>query len=173
MDAQNHSQKHHYTEVKTLVSWSAPGRPFRRKGREFYVTGLMLVLLLDIILFIFSEYLLMFVVLALFFFSVALSTTPPQNFHYRISTQGVKVEDHFYIWDELYDFYFKRIEGMEILVVRTKTIIPGELKITLGDVPSEHIKRVLAGFLPYREVVKPTFMEKSSEWLAQNFPLEK
>lgn len=171
--SEGNTQKHRYSEVKTLISWSAPGRPFRKKSKEFYITGLMLVLLIDIILFVFSEYLLMFVVLTLYFFSVTLGSTPPQNFHYRISTQGIKVEDHFYIWEELYDFYFKRIEGLEILVIRTKTIIPGELKISLGDVPSEHVKRVLAGYIPYREVIRPTFMEKSSEWLARNFPLER
>lgn len=164
---------HSYNEIKTLVSWSAPGRPFRKKGKEFYISGLLIVFLVDVILFIFSEYLLMFVVIALYFFAVALAYVPPQNFHYRISTQGVKIEDHFYIWDELYDFYFKVIDGVEVLIVRTHSIIPGELKITLGDVPLDHVRRVLVGYLPYREVVRPTFMEKSGDWLAKNFPLER
>jgi hypothetical protein len=115
----------------------------------------------------------MFVVLTLYFLSFALGSTPPQNFHYRISNQGIKIEDHFYIWDELYDFYFKTIEEMEVLVIRTKSLIPGELKITLGDVPSDHVRRVLVGYIPYREVIKPTFMEKSSDWLSKNFPLER
>ncbi len=166
--------KHHtYHDVKTLISWSAPGRPYRKKTRDFYLTGLMIVFLIDIILFIFSEYLLMFVVITLYFFAIALASVPPQNFHYRISNQGIKVEDHFYIWDELYDFYFKRVEGLEVLIVRMKNVIPGELRITLGDVPSDHVRRVLMGFIPYRELVRPTFMEKSADWLAKNFPLER
>ena len=164
---------HSYNEIKTLVSWSAPGRPFRKKGKEFYISGLLIVFLVDVILFIFSEYLLMFVVIALYFFAVALAYVPPQNFHYRISTQGIKIEDHFYIWDELYDFYFKVIDGVEVLIVRTHSIIPGELKIPLGDVPIDHVRRILVGYLPYREVVSPTFMEKSGDWLAKNFPLER
>ena len=164
---------HSYNEIKTLVSWSAPGRPFRKKGKEFYISGLLIVFLVDVILFIFSEYLLMFVVIALYFFAVALAYVPPQNFHYKISTQGIKIEDHFYIWDELYDFYFKVIDGVEVLIVRSHSIIPGELKIPLGDVPIDHVRRVLVGYLPYREVVSPTFMEKSGDWLAKNFPLER
>jgi hypothetical protein len=115
----------------------------------------------------------MFVVGALYFFAVSLAWVPPQNFHYRISTQGIKVEDHFYIWDELYDFYFKRIEGMDVLVVRAHNVIPGDLKISLGDIPLDHIRRVLVEYLPYRELVRPTFMERSGEWLAKNFPLER
>lgn len=115
----------------------------------------------------------MVVVVTLYFFAIALASVPPQNFHYRISNQGIKVEDHFYIWDELYDFYFKRIDGQEILIVRAKNFIPGELKISLGEVPSDHLRRVLIGYIPYREVVRPTFMEKSGEWLTKNFPLER
>ena len=168
-----HHSEHPYADVKTLVSWSAPGRPFRKKGKEFFYTGLLIVFLIEVILFIFSEYLLMFVVATLYFFSIALATVPPQNFHYRISTQGIKVEDHFFIWEELYDFYFRKIDGVEILIVRTKNLLPGELKITLGDVPQDHVRRVLIGYLPFREVVKPSFMDKSGEWLSRNFPLER
>lgn len=168
-----HQKTHHYEDVRTLVSWSAPGRPFKKKGKEFYLNGLLIVFLIEVILFVFSEYLLMFVVLALYFFAVAITSVPPQNFHYRISTQGIKVEDHFYIWDELYDFFFKRVEGLDVLVVRSRNIIPGELKIPLGDVPADHVRRVMINYIPYREVVRATFMERSGEWLAKNFPLER
>lgn len=166
-------REHHYQDVKTLLSWSAPGRPYRKKGKEFFLSGLLIVFLIEVILFIFSEYLLMFVVGALYFFAVALAITPPHNFHYKISTQGVKVEDHFFIWEELYDFYFKRVDGVEVLIVRTQAFLPGELRITLGDVHAEHIRKILVGYLPYREVMRPTFMEKSGDWLAKNFPLER
>ena len=165
--------KSHYSDVKTLLSWSAPGRPFRKKSKEFFLSGLLIVFLIEVILFIFSEYLLMFVVGTLYFFAVSLAITPPHNFHYKISTQGIKVEDHFYIWEELYDFYFKIIDGTDVLVVRTQAFLPGELKIPLGDVHVEHARRVLIEYLPFREVMRPTFMERSSEWLAKNFPLER
>ena len=169
-----HNLPHHsYTDVKTLISWSAPGRPYRKKSKDFFLSGLLIVFLIEVILFIFSEYLLMFVVGALYFLAVSLAVIPPQNFHYRISTQGIKVEDHFYIWDELYDFYFKKIDQLDVLIVRTHNMLPGELKISLGDVPIDHARRVLVGFLPYREIVKPTFMERSGEWLSKNFPLER
>ena len=171
---EHHSAHNHaYSDVKTLISWSAPGRPYRKKGKEFYMSGLLIVFLVEVLLFIFSEYLLMFVILTLYFFAVALSIVPPQNFHYRISNQGIKVENHFYLWEELYDFYFKKIDGLTVLIVRSKDFFPGELKISLGEVPSDHVRRVLIGYIPYREVVVPTFMERSGDWLARNFPLER
>lgn len=159
-------------EVKTLLSWMAPGRPFRKRGKQYYLTSLLIMLLVEVILFLFSQYLLMLVVASLVFVAFALATVPPRNFHYRISTEGVTIEDHFFLWQELYDFYFRKTEGIDVLHIRTHSFIPGELTLTLGDVDKEHVKRVLLPFLPYREVIKPTFMEKAGDFLSKNFPLE-
>jgi len=159
-------------EVKTLLSWTSPGRPFRKRGKQYYLTSLLIMLLVEVILFLFSQYLLMLVVLSLVFVAFALATVPPRNFHYRISTEGITIEDHFFLWQELYDFYFRKIEGIDVLHIRTHSFIPGELTLTLGDIDKEHVKRVLLPFLPYREMIKPTFMEKSADFLSKNFPLE-
>ena len=166
------SQNRDY-DVRTLLSWSAPGRPYRPKSRQFFLSVILIVLFFEVILFLFSQYELMVVLITLAFLSVVLSTVPPHNFHYKITTEGIKVEDYFYIWGELYDFYFKRVEGQDILIVRTQDFLPGELKISLGEISREHVRKVLVNYLPYREYVHPTFMERSADWLAHNFPLEK
>ena len=168
-----HTAPSHDFDVRTLVSWSAPGRPFKKKSKQFFLSVTLILLFFEVILFLFSQYELMIVLLALTFLSVALSIVPPHDFHYKITTEGVKVEDYFYIWSELYDFYFKRVDGADILVVRTQTLLPGELKISLGTLTRDHLRKVLVAYLPYREFVKPTFMEKSADWLSTNFPLEK
>ncbi len=170
-----HHQAHHQPAngVKTLLAWSSPGRPFKKRKKEYYLTSLLLMLLVDVILFLFGQYLLMLVVASLVFVSFALATVPPHNFRYRISTEGVTIEDHFYLWQELYDFYFKKKFGDEVLHIRTKAFLPGELTITLGDITVDHVREVLLSYLPYREVIKPTFTEKSGDWLAKNFPLER
>ena len=167
----NPNQNSH--QVKTLLAWTAPGRPFRKRTRQYYLTSLLITMLIEIILFLFSQYLLMIVVLSLLFVAFALPTIPPSPFHYKISSEGITIEDHFFLWQELYDFYFKKREGIEVLHVRTHSFLPGELTITLGDVDREHIKSVLLPYLPFREIIKPTFMEKSADWLTTNFPLEK
>ena len=165
-------QPQEYHDVKTLLSWTAPGRPFRKRGKEFYYFVGVIVLLLEFILFFFSQYELMLAVLALTFLSTTLASVPPKNFHYKVSTEGITVEDHFYIWSELYDFYFRTIEGVHTLCVRTHAIIPGELRICLGDLSADTVRKALVRFLPYRELIRPTFMEKSGDWLAKTFPLE-
>ena len=159
-------------EIKTILEWSAPGRPFRRRGKQYYLTSLLITLLIEVILFLFSQYLLMLVVLSLLFVAFALASVAPSNFKYRMSSEGITVEDHFFLWQELYDFYFKRREGVDVIHIRTRAFFPGELTITLGDTDREHVKSALLPYLPYREYIKPTFMEKSADWLSRNFPLE-
>ena len=171
---ENEVQNQNYAPVgvKTLLSWTAPGRPFQKKTKQYYLSSLLIMLLVEIILFLFSQYLLMMVVLSLVFLAFALATVAPTNFHYRISSEGVMVEDHFFLWQELYDFYFKKRDGADVLHIRTHSLIPGELTLTLGSIDREHLKQVLLPYLPFREFVKPTFMEKSGEWLSRTFPLE-
>jgi len=171
------SEQGHHDEYnslpQTLLSWKAPGRPYKKRGKQFFATSLLLTLLIEIILFLFSQYALMLVVASFVFLAFSFVLVPPRDFHYKISNQGITVEDHFYLWQELYDFYFKRREGIDILMVRTRALFPGELSITLGDMDKNHVLQVMLPYLPYREVVKPTFMEKSSDWLVKTFPLEK
>jgi hypothetical protein len=159
--------------LKTLLSWHAPGRPYRKRKRSYFINSLLLTLLILVILFLFGQYMLMMLTLSLLFVSFALAIVPPHPFHYRISTEGITIEDHSFLWQELYDFYFKRRDGIDILVIGTKAYIPGELTITLGDMNKDHVRSVLLPYLPYREAVQQTFMEKSGDWLAKTFPLEK
>ena len=174
MAAQEHPHHNPYPEheVITLISWDGPGRPFQKKGKRYFSTALLLMLLVEIILFLFAQYMLMAVVVSFVFLSFVLALVPPHDFHYKISTQGIQIQDHYFLWQELYDFYFKKMHGVDVLHIRTRTMYPGELTITLGHISPSHIKTILLPYLPYREFVKPTFMEKSADWVSRTFPLE-
>jgi len=160
-------------EVQTFLSWHALGRPYKKHSREYYMNALLITIAVEIILFLFSQYLLMALVLSLAFLAFALAVVPPHKLYYRLSSQGVRVENHYFIWEELYDFYFSKTQGVDVLHIRTKAYLPGELTILLGDVPIQQVKAILINFLPFREYVNPTFMEKAGNWLEKNFPLEK
>jgi hypothetical protein len=159
-------------EVQSLLNWSAFSRPYRKKQRIYYLNLILIMLTVEIILFLFGQHLLMLVVASLVFLAFAFASTPPVNVQYRISSEGIAIEDHFYLWQELYDFYFKQIDGLDILHVRTKTYILGELIITLGDIPKDKIRSILLPFLPYREITHTTFTERAGDWITKTFPLE-
>ncbi len=160
-------------EVSTVLEWTAPGRPFRKRGKQYYLTSVLIMLLVEVILFLFSQYLLMLVVLSFVFVAFTLVTVAPNDFKYRISSEGITIEDNFFLWRELYDFYFKKREGIDVVHIRTHSFLPGELTLTLGSIDRERIKSALLPYLPYREVIKSSLMEKSADWLTKNFPLEK
>src|SRR5579872_1607893 len=159
--------------IKTLLAWHAPGRPYKKKGKEFFGTSLLIAILFEVIAFLFAQYLLMLLIASLTFVIFMLELVPPHNFRYRISTEGITVEDHSYLWQEMYDFYFKKVNGIDTIHIRTNSFIPGILTLPLGEVDREHVKTILLSYLPYREAIKSTFMEKSGDWLTKTFPLEK
>ena len=163
---------HPLHEVVTLLAWDGPGRPFRKRGKSYFSSALLLALLTEIILFLFAQYMLMLVVVALVFLAFVMAIVPPHDFHYRISTEGIQVENHYFLWQELYDFYFSKVHGIDVLHIRTKTIFPAELTVTLGTISPAHIKTILLPYLPYREYIEPSFIEKSATWLSKTFPLE-
>lgn len=159
--------------VKTLLSWHASARPFRRREKEYYMNLAVITLAVMVILFLFSQYMLMLLVVALVFLNYALTTVPPHDFRYRITTQGIIVEDHFYYWDDFYDFYFKTVEGELMAYVTIRSYIPTVLALTLGDIHRDQLQSVLIKYLKYREVVRPSFLERAGDWLSQTFPLDK
>jgi hypothetical protein len=159
-------------EVQTLLNWSAPSRPYRKKQKMYFLNLILIMLTVEVILFLFGQHILMLVVASLVFLAFAFASTPPVNVQYRISSEGIAIEDHFYLWQELYDFYFKQPDGMDVLHIRTKTYLLGELIITLGDVSKDKVRSVLLPYLPFREVTHTTFTERAGDWVAKTFPLE-
>lgn len=160
-------------EVKTLLSWEAPSRPFRQKERSYYTTLAIIVILLVLILLLAREFLLIGAILSLAFVAYVLAFVPPQYVKYKISTQGVTIGEDFYFWHFLDAFWIKEKDGHKILVIATRIRFPGQLMLVLADnLDEEKIKKIVARFLPFHEKPYKSWMEKWSEGLQKHFPLE-
>ena len=159
-------------EIRTLLSWEAPARPFRKKDRSYYTTIAILVILLILIAFLMKEFLLIAVLLALAFVSYVLAFVPPGHLTYRISTQGVTIGEDFYFWHFLDSFWFKEKDGHKLLHIQTRLRFPAQLMLVLSSHDEEKVKKIVARFLPFVEVPYKSWMEKWSEGLQKNFPLE-
>lgn len=160
-------------EIKTLLSWQAPSRPFKKKDRSYYTTIAILVILLVMIVFLWlQDFLLIGVLLALAFVSYVLAFVPPHNIEYRISTQGITIGEDFYFWHFLNAFWFKEKEGSKILHIQTGLRFPAQLMLVLGNQDEEQVKKIVSRFLPYVEIPYRSWMEKWSEGLQKHFPLE-
>ncbi len=160
-------------EVKTLLSWEAPSRPFRKKDRSYYTTLAIIVILLVLILLLAREILLIGAILSLAFVAYVLAFVPPRNITYRISTQGITIGEDFYFWHFLDAFWFKEKEGHKVLIIATRIRFPGQLMLVLADSHDEEkVKKIVARFLPFHEKPYRSWMEKWSEGLQKHFPLE-
>ena len=82
------------------------------------------------------------------------------------------IGEDFYFWHFLDAFWFKEKDGQKILHIQTGLRFPAQLMLVLGDGSEEKVKKLVARFLPYVEVPRKSWMEKWSEGLQKNFPLE-
>lgn len=159
-------------EVKTLLSWEAPSRPFRKKDRSYYTTIVILAILLATIAFLIREFLLIGTILAFAFVTYVLAFIQPENITFKISTQGVTVGDHFYFWHELESFWYKTADGQRVLHIQTRLRYPAQLMLVLGGADEIQMTKIIARFLPYHEIPRTTIIDRWAEGLQKHFPLE-
>jgi hypothetical protein len=159
-------------EVRTLLTWEAPSRPFRKKNHSYYTTIAILVILLSLIAFLAQEFLLIGVILAISFVSYVLAFVPPGDITYKISSQGITIGDHFYFWHTMDSFWFKQKEGQKVVFIQTYLRFPGQLMLVLGDIDEEEVKKTIARFLPFHEIPRTTTLDRWAEGLQKHFPLE-
>lgn len=160
-------------EIKTLMSWEAPSRPYKKKDRSYYTTIIILTVFSILAVFFWLQsVLLMAVIASLAFVAYVLAFVPPHNITYRISTQGITIGEDFYFWHFLDAFWFKEKEKQKVLHIQTRLRFPAQLMLILDGGDEEKIKKLMARFLPYVEVPYKSWMEKWSESLQKHFPLE-
>ena len=158
--------------LRTIITWKAPSRPFRKKDRSYYTTVAILVILFAPIALFLGGATLLLALLALGFAVYVFNLVSPDEIEYRISTQGVTIGDHFYHWQELDSFWVSQKDGSKILNLLTRYRFPGVLIMIMSDDHIDEIKRVCAKYLPFHEIAPKSLIEKWSEGLHKHFPLE-
>ena len=162
----------YYDPVRTFIAWKALSRLYRKKARSYYTTVALLIILISLIAFFWGERLLIGAIVALGFLVYVLNFTPPAEIEYKISSQGIIIGDHFYHWDELDSFWFSEKEGQKVLNVVTRFRFPGILMLVIEEGSQEKLQNLVAHYLPFHEIAPKSTLEKWSESLQKNFPLE-
>jgi len=157
--------------LKTLLAWSAPSRPFKKRGKEFFSTIGTIALLLVIILVFFQEWLLIMVIIAMAFSAYVLATIQPEKVDHQITNRGVMTGAKKYRWGELNRFWFGKKANQTMLYLETRLRFPRLLILLLGETKQVEIKKILVKYLAF-EQPDPTWLDKSGDWLSRKFPLE-
>jgi len=158
-------------ELKSLLKWEAPVRPFKKRDKDYYTTIAAIVFLLAVILLFLNEWLLIAVMVALMFVAYVLATVPPEKTEHEITTRGLVVSGKSYKWSEMSRFWFTHKWGESILNIETNLKFPERLMLLLGKIEEQKVKELLEKQIQY-EVPKPGFMDRASRWLAEKIPLE-
>lgn len=166
------TEEDHNDPLRTLVTWKALSRPFKKKDRSFYTTVAILVILFSPIALFLGGMPLFFALASLGFVVYVFNMVAPEDVDYKFSTQGVTISDHFYHWQELDSFWMSQKDGHTVLNILTQYRFPGVLMLTVEPGKEEEVKKVCARYLPFREIVPKTLVEKWTESLQKHFPLE-
>jgi hypothetical protein len=162
-----------YDPVRTLLEWKAPSRPHRKRDRSFYTTVAILIILIGAIAFLFlQDYLLIGALFAFGFVVYVLNFVEPSDVEYKLSTQGVTIDAHFYHWEELDSFWFNKKDNQTLLNILTHYRFPAVLILVLDHEGEEEVKRLVARYLPFHEIAPKSTFDKWTESLQKHFPLE-
>ena len=160
-------------EEKTLLSWKALARPFKKQKKEYFTTiGTIAGLVIVILLFL-KEILLIGVILSLGFIFYVLVTIPPKEIENKITNKGVYSAGHFYPWEQLDSFWISESHGQKILNMTTYLRFPNRLFILLGEIEEKTTKETLLEYVRFNPSPPRTFLDEAADFLARKMPLEK
>ena len=154
-----------------LVSWTSPARPYKTRTREFYTTILSIAFLLGVILLLLKEFLLIGVIMAFAFLSYVLATHKPENVNHQITTKGIISDGKLYDWDTFTNYWIEKKYSQEVIIVKTKTSIPGIILMVIDPKMKKDIVDSVTKYLP-QDKPDDNFVSRASSWLSDKVPLE-
>ncbi len=154
--------------VKNLFRWQSFSRPYTKRGTKWFIySGLLILIILLILLFV-REFFIIAPVLAIAFVAYILATVPPELIESVITTQGINTSGASYIWEEFEDFWFVEKRGFTILNI--DTYLPARrLLILVNRDDREKIREILVRYIPFRELPKTNWIDSAGDFLAHTF----
>lgn len=153
---------------KTLFSWEAPSRPFKRRGKEFWATSLAIASVVSLILLLIEGVISVILVIALVFLFYILSTVKPETVEYKITSRGIKIADRLTPWRALTRYWFSHRLGSSLLIFEMINL-PGRLELVINKKDKSKIKKSLLNYI-FEEKAPATNLDKVSSWLSKKFP---
>ncbi|MGD0523484.1 MAG: hypothetical protein ABSA43_02915 [Candidatus Microgenomates bacterium] len=153
---------------KDLLSWIAPARPFKRRGREFYITVISIAAIAGLVIFLAEGMMPVILIISLIFLFYILNTVEPENLEYKLTDQGIKIAGVRTDWQFTRRFWFTTRLGTELLVVET-AIVPGRLELVIKPEMKEEIKKVMLIYI-VEEEAPPSTLDRLSSWFARKLP---
>lgn len=153
---------------KKLYSWTAPSRPFKRRGREFWVTILAISAVASLVLFIIEGAVSVILVIAILFLFYILSTVRPDEIEYSLTNYGIKIAGKTSRWETINRYWFTERLGTDLLIFETQ-FLPGRLELVIRSSDKERLDEALDDYV-LKEEAPATNLDKASTWLSNKLP---
>ena len=175
---QSVQKPHNFTDIherlnqsQTIISWKAPLRPYKKRGKKVMRFFLALALLLSVIIFFFGDTILLVPIWAVLFLFYVMTITPPPIVENKVTRFGIETAGVTLRWEALSHFYFNQRFGYDILTVVT---VPPYSMHSYMVIPSEAVKQkvasILAEHLMYDDKPHRTFSDRMIDLMAQLIP---
>jgi hypothetical protein len=148
---------------RELVSWKAPARAFKRRDRQFFVNVFAIAGIIGLVIFFAEGIMPVILIVSLIFLYYVLSTVPPENIEYLVTTFGIKVAGKLTPWNELEFFWLGKRLDNDVLLFET-TQLPGRLELVIDQDVKEKAKREISAYIPYNEA-PASKLDKLTDWL--------
>jgi len=153
---------------RDLVTWTAPARTFKRRGRKFYVTAFSMAGIISIIIFLAEGIMPVILIISLVFLYYILSTVQPENIEYKITNRGIKVAGKETSWQYVVRFWFSLRLGSDLLIFDTVNL-PGRMELVINPEIKDTLKKEISAYVPYEEA-PPSTLDKVTNWVAKKLP---
>lgn len=153
---------------KDLISWIAPSRPFKRRDKQFYMTTVSIAGIVSLILFLAEGAMPVILIISLIFLYYVMSTVPPEDIEYKITTEGVKVGGKRTDWQFLGRFWFSKRYDSDLLVFET-ALIPNRMELVINPEIKQELEKVLKEYL-VEEEISPSNLDRAIDWFSKKLP---
>lgn len=158
-------------QEKELFGWLAPSR-VKKQWNKSQLTSLFAVVgLMSIILLLSGEFILTVVFLTAIGVSVLVATTQPSQLHCLVTTIGLKIEDKYYYWEQLTQFWFETKSGTHYLYVRSIWPQIHVVRFIIQPEDERQLKTTIGTYLLFKKP-QPTQWQKFSQQFMAKIPFE-
>ena len=158
-------------EEKVLFEWEAPERAYQKKGKDFWVTSVAILILVSVILIFINEFFLIMALISVLFVYYALSSVPPGMVKNKLTNRAVYFGELRYEWNGLQNFWFKKSLSNQTINFDTMLRFPRMVSLVIDPQDQEKLKEIVVKRIPLLEN-SPTFVDKLTKWFADRLPLE-
>jgi hypothetical protein len=153
---------------KVLFNWEAPARPFKTRGREYWVSIISIAAVLGFIFFIIEGIMPVILIISLVFLFYVLSTVKPEDINYKLTNKGVKIEEKLTRWRNINRFWFGKRFDSSLLVLEIFTL-PGRLELVINENDRKTIEEKLSEYVEH-EQSPASGVEKAANWFSEKLP---